>query len=873
MKACDVRLDTDLWQQVATRFIPGQTLIVLPSESACRIVQHDFQSRLSLYGGQFISLREWSTPLSQIPVTAGQQRQLLLFAALPDDLRTAWRLDDFFQARTTIRDFIQFWSELRRQGHRPEDALDDELPDSVRTGQNEIIAGYRRWLEAYRDRLRDANLDDLLFLPEMPASVEQWAVSPRHRPAVHLVLPGEDPEFVENLAKAWERDGGEATIWRQPLPNHPEFVTLRRLRVFRASDALSLTDRFLRETAAGETALAADPMLEHEVSRYWLPAEHYTFDRRPRYADTGIYHYLNAWQILLSGIPAESPNLLDITALAKVVRTPEFFQSHIPNGRDALEAMIRKQIDEDNTLWVETDFDSLRTGGEAARELTALAEILQEWRQCLTATDLERRLRALPSALPGTEEEWERLWEAADATLAIQRLLGEDTWRSLLGPNTLRWFLDYLSGIHLTYPTVPAPCKFIDLDDAWAADPSLPLHLLNIQEGIVPRRGATGFPWTSAQRRKLQIADAAGERAVQRECFLQMALSRRELTIYVQESPETEPSGFVAELIAWAEALRIPLAEATEPALERMSLYRQVCGFDTALTNLPDDAPDYVPLVEETDFPEHTVTISPSGLAALRKHPAEYYLRNVLRMLPTAENEPDGFSPLVLGRLFHDLMRRLALLGNSPCRETVEQHLSELLRDPYRRSLPLRASGIYFRKIVAPMLVDAVMTFFRELRPALHLPEEAPLRFSPERDRENRSRNLYETPDMTIILKGRPDVIIENGTDKAIIDYKLGKSKDLETADAGMQLRIYEYILQQTGISLFYSVQDSRFVPRKEDDLPLLEIVKPILDKVISSCRYPAKTAANSAYTALFNFDRNVPEDDSDETTDDGGSE
>jgi hypothetical protein len=847
--------------QIAGEVNPSGTVFVFPTPLLKRAFRHYLQSRFPLADVLVLSPGEFTARVGSRPQIRSPQRNLLLYAAIPDDIREKYRITDFFSGRAFVADCLRFHREVGNSDL--ETALDEALSPELTERQREMTDDYRRVLVLYTARLQQ--VDDPLF-PNIAHRLP-LPCSPVEYPKLVSVNITE-PDWPSILAE-WEATGGEVTEYLcQPVAPSGN---LRHLTLVETTDDRALLDRFLHDTAEDKGYILS-----------LLPDDDGVLAEKPYGLSSpivtgAITRYLKAWQILLSG--QTDHGSIRIESVTRALSEPIFVAAHLPCSGGVFRRELREALDEEGRIYTDTGFSGFAKGNAVcAQELRKLSEAFSTYLKANTPSRLSAILLALPKGIAASQGEWKTFWTAVDELQALSTLIDDSEWQRTLGAGTLRWFIEYLSFAGIALPSRDANFTEVTIDDVFLPDPSLPLHVLGLQEERLSANGA-GFPWTAHQRELLHLPGEAEAREQRRQILSHLILSAESAVLYYRTGSDTTPAGLIAELYEQAESAGIPITFMRDPAPDYHSLLRKRYPLCTEPKLSPTPRTVIIPLDSSEDFPDGTLRLSFTGYKLLRDDPAEFYLRNRIHLLPAVPSFQDVLSPLVLGNLFHEAMAAflpeldngtVAAQDHDDIALRFDAHLGRLVSGQYRQHMPAGSAQVFFSRVLRPAWGRAAADFIMQLPGLLWIPKEAIMRFEPEHGNELYERELLGELPLKVSVIGRPDLTMTIGPMEVVVDFKTGAAESLKKPPLSYQLYFYQFLrnLPEDSSLFFYAVANAEFVRPGKLKQPLAELIAEVLNNVFEAKGFEIGNNARSPYRPLFpgaTFDASDDETEEDE--------
>jgi len=345
-------------------------------------------------------------------------------------------------------------------------------------------------------------------------------------------------------------------------------------------------------------------------------------------------------------------------------------------------------------------------------------------------------------------------------------------------------------------------------------DKILYFHLI---EGVLPKSKAIDFMFTESQRKMLGLKTYNDIRQREKYYFFRNILNTQENHLFCIENEDEniERSSFVEELLIYLKdncleyhCVDEGYSDFFKAITKQKSDY--LINYNRDLSKLSDLDFYLIPSDFQTDFGvEKQITLSTYSLAELINDPMQWFIRYNLKFNNYLQPEEDRLNPKNIGILTHQFIESIYLkqvkkysnllkykqLLEAINEDNLNEVYNDLIQNKFLLKFPHDFSGKYFHNIIFPVVRNNIITFFRDKSLADISKNSIVLM-----ERLLPKVKLLQVEGIDIFLTGKPDLLIQDKEKFYIIDFKTGKLQK-------SQLILYKYLIQQN----FESVSELEF--------------------------------------------------------------
>ncbi len=859
---------------VALPMVDG-ALYIFPTEAAKRAAWREVQRQWRFESVRFLTMEEWKEALfvDDRPLLREEKRTLAFFASLHPEDKAALHITNYFQSIKTAQEFFDLWEEFNEE--LVPDDIDFERAEAADVEllgwQKSRFEALRRIKERYRLFIASKGFSDRIFLykPERLDSaalgdvecitfVNQFYYTALEKALIdRLAAAGKEVTLIYQLPAELV---DQATLAVRPFTlNELGGGRNQSIEVIECDDDASMLQALLQRLEAEEVRHIVNFHEHIEAAARLLSPERFHLGDTLRFAFTSPYHALEALHRLLSSIilePQRRKLLLPLQSWIDALQDDAF--SRLLFGADAASCraalnVLYSLVDE-SIQFIDLEGEFFRKREEAATLLQRVPELVRKALNASSIGEWAALLRdrlpidkvLLPEEAEGTDA-LDVFYDALADFCSLQEigLIGE--WGDLffdhhmpkevrLPAGILRLLLDYLKSrtVHRTLRPTGPRVEFVDLLDTRNLS-FKSVAVMNVVEKEIPHARQTPFLFTEKQRRFLGLKTFEDVLLREKYYFFRLLLTSPRVFLFTRRNIEqnVEVSSFIEEIRLFYD--RKKLIESAAAPLNYLDFCRCFLSAHDAFSPSVEEArsTDFyvIPFDKERDLPDGTLDLSFNALENLLDNPFAFYIQNIIEVSERPLIVKRRLSPNLLGQIVHDLMIEVwrpllavpqptVIAFDQVRREQIEAAAERTLYvDRYYYALPHDHSQIYFREIMMPQIVDAVLTFFARiaqleltgkpiyvLHENLTLPRTEPLDF-------------FQVDGLNVRLKGRADLLIEtaDGARRCIFDYKTGHAND----DQLLFYELYYYALKDAALagnvsSFFYMVRQKELTNGKK---------------------------------------------------------
>jgi hypothetical protein len=841
-----------------------KTVLIFPTEISKKQAQRLFQSQWRFTDTLFHTMEEFKELLfpGTVPVLKEEKRTLALYASLAPSVRKRFKMQNYFQSIEWAHHFFAFWEECTEE-NVPESTVLEKLLHSgceLQEWQKELYELLLSVKTHYGDFIHGKGYEDILFSHRTEKADFAFFVNYARFVFVNqYYYTASEKEFIARLDQA----GKETVIYYQ-MPSRfikwpdmePQSFSFSQLAAERnqnvtireARNELSMMAALSQELADNDEVVIIDPNPQQNAYYRFLSLQHIALHMSFSFQQTCIYRFFNHLYGLLDSVILDSEDhlqLLPLQSLLDVMTDSTFYGYFCPDStRPARHRFCEQGCLHLYTL-IEQDFKYIDLEGHFFRMPHAGVKAIQPFVEPILAL-LQRlaRVKDMSQLLDLIDQqsgldikmmlnEYERSY--SDILDVFYQTLADfsgldavglvDDWHACfigdaphaelaMSRSWLRFFLEYFKPQRVHYSTQDMHTSRVEITNLLDTRNIDYKHiaLVNMQEGILPRAPQTPFLFNETQRRFLGLKTYEQVRLREKYYLARLLCTTPRVDLYCIKNTDRniEVSSFVEEVGLFWDREKLYHQEVSDESYR--AIYEHLLpAAESRTAGRLSSAFFAIPFERHRDFPEKVHALSFYQYQALREQPFMYYIRHLLGFQPRATKVEMNFTPLLLGRLAHEILNTMwklfiedtsALPGSLSWLELYQRFAQPafdqvLKMERYARyRIPKNHTLTYFEQVQWPMLQRGMNYLFTYLAQDLALPS-GQTRVYPESQFSNRTESEgqpfatvpYQEGALSIYLAGRADLRLENPSPpaKMIFDYKTG------SIDA-TQLLFYEWL-------------------------------------------------------------------------------
>lgn len=841
-----------------------KAVFIFPTEISKKQAQRLLQNQWRLTDTLLLTMEEFkelSFP-STVPLLKEEKRTLALYAALPLSVRKRFKMQNYFQSIEWAHHFFSFWEECNEENVAEEVVLEKLLNSGceLQEWQKELYELFRVVKTQYGDFIHNKGYEDILFSHRTEKIDFTFFLNYERFVFVNqYYYSAAEKEFIARL----EQSGRETVIyyqmpsrfikWPDLEPQNFSFSQLAAERnqavtIHEAKNELSMMAALCNELADSADVVIIDPNPQQNAYYRFLSLPHLHLHMSFSFQQTSIFRFFTHLYGLLDSLILDSEDhvqLLPLQSLLEAMTDSAFLGYFCPEATSQARQRFCEQgclslydLVEQDFRYIDLDGHLFSLAHSGVRALQPFVKPLLDLLQRLTRVKNMSHLLDLIDQPGGVDiklmlNEYERSY--SDILDVFYQTLADfsgldavglvDDWQECFtgaGPYTdlalsrswFRFFLEYFKPQRVHYATRDmrgSRVEITNLLDTRNLDYAH-IALVNLQEGILPRAPQTPFLFNETQRRFLGLKTYEQVRLREKYYFARLVCTTPRVELYCIKNTERniEVSSFVEEVgLSW-DQLKLVRQEVSDEG------YRAIYEHLLPTTHHPkavslSSAFFTIPFERRRDFPEKVQSLSFYQYQAMREQPFMYYIRHLLGFQPRATSVEMNFTPLLLGRLAHEILNAMwnlfiqdasSLPGSLSWHEIYQRYAQPafdqvLKTERYARyRIPKNHTLTYFAMVQWPMLQRGMNYLFTYLTQDLELPP-GQTRVYPESQFSNPVESEgrpfvtipYQQGSLALFLAGRADLRLESSSSgrKMVFDYKTG------SIDA-TQLLFYEWL-------------------------------------------------------------------------------
>lgn len=867
------RLHCSFAESVQARALAEQpaagTVFVFPAEISKKQAQRLFQKQWRGTDTLFLTMEEFKELCfpSAVPLLKEEKRTLAFYESLQPAMRRRFRIQNYFQSIEWAHHFFSFWEECNEENIAEETVIGTlhQSGCELQDWQKELFMDLVAIKEQYGDFVHRRGYEDILF--SRRSETTDWSAFADYDRFVFVnqyYYTATEKALIAQLDRAsrttviYYQMPARFISWPEMEPQPFSLSQLqpeqnRQLRIREAKNVFSMMAALADDTADDSDLVIIDPNPQMNPYYRFFALDRLRLHMSVPFQQTTLYRFFTHLYHLLDGLmhdPDDHLLLLPLQAIMDVVTDSDFYGYFSPDQQ----LSHRNAFCEQGCLslydLVEQDFKYVDLEGRlfhmphpAVKAATPyLAPLLELMMNVTGVRSMAGLLDVIDqpagvnvkSIINEHERSYSDILDVFYQTLADFAALDSvglvDDWSECLNGEVsaseamkskswLRFFLEYLKPqrIHFSTRELRGPrVEITNLLDTRNLD-YRHVAVINMAEGVMPRAPQTPFLFNESQRRLLGLKTYDQVRLREKYYFTRLLCTTPFVDLYSIKNTErdVEVSSFVEEVrLSWS-AHHLEFQELSDrqyPSVYARLLAQPARHLPTPLS----PAFFAMPFDRRLDLAAERQTLSFYQYQSLREQPFIYYIRHLLRIQPRNTDVEMNFTPLLLGRLAHELLNTMWYLFMQDTTGLPDQlswpHIYQRYAEQaYHRVLnteqfaryriPKNYTRTYFEQVQWPMLQRGMRYFFTYLAQDLKL-DPGQTRVYPEASFSSRLESdgrpfvtvEFAAAPLAIHLAGRADLRLEAQTPecKLIFDYKTG------SIDA-TQLLFYEWLYYRSG--------------------------------------------------------------------------
>lgn len=864
-----------LFQALSQQTQLNHALFIFPTQAGVRAAIREFQNTWAFQNIRFVTMEELKALLfvSDQPLLKEEKRTLAFYAALSEEHKRFFKINNYFQSIELAHHFFDLWEEFNEE--RLPDELDEqrllEFDAALLDWQADTYAQLCSIKQSYRETIERKGFTDAIFLYQSQHLRLDAFEDIQH---VHFVNQFYYTELEKYIIEVFAEHGAEVTLHYQLPAELVNTETLEitpfsvqdlgagrneRINIFECKNEFTMLLALLRQihNQPLRHVINFSPN-SHPFSRF-LSADAFHISSSVKCTDTSIFHVLQTAHLLIDTLvyePTRGKLLLPIQAILDAMLNPHFsaFLLRSESRQEVLDALY--DLMDWDTKFIDLDGHFFLTQKCAAVE--AIKTLLKFVRSLLKIHSISDFVNFIDSktGIPTETVFSERDIKYSNLREVFYRALADfqalehigvvDNWDELFfnprlpaearrATGIFLLFLDYLKSRSVRFTTKPVEAPRVEFTSLQDTRNIFYKHVavMNVIESEIPHPRQTPFLCTERQRQALGLKTYDDIKLREKYYLMRLVLTTPQVTLLTQKNIENnvDVSSFVEELRLFAK---------DQVTVTRFEQENYAQFYDALLEPEHDYAPDRqrpmqdafyaIPLNIERDFVFKSLNLSYYALSNLLKNPFAFYVNNLIRLEEQTKTVDADYSAKLIGNIVHeclnivwrDLLQEFIV---SPVTidflsisdDLIDRALHKTLQqDRFYYASTHNHAQIYFMEILLPRIKQGIRQFFEYLhRIGLG---GVPLEIFPEKD-EVMLRDKYvpyiksENIDFSVNIGGRADLRLEAPETSRyyIFDYKTGGYDRHQLVLYELYYHLVEHPEWQSQVfSYFYQVLDGQ---------------------------------------------------------------
>ncbi len=817
----------------------NHALFIFPTQAGVRAAIREFQNKWAFQNIRFVTMEELKALLfvNDQPLLKEEKRTLAFYAALSEEHKRFFKINNYFQSIELAQHFFDLWEEFNEE--RLPDELDEqrllEFDAALLDWQAETYAQLCSIKQSYQETIEHKGFTDAIFLYQSKHLRLDVFADIQH---VHFVNQFYYTELEKYIINVFAEHGAEVTLFYQLPAELVNTETLEitpfsvrelganrneRIDIFECKNEFTMLLALLRQVHSQPLrhVINFSPN-SHPFSRF-LSVDTFHISSSVKGTDTSIFNVLQTAHMLIETLVDESTRgklLLPIQSILDAMLNPHFsaFLLRSESRQEVLDALY-DLIDWDiKFIDLDGHFFLTHKKSAAVEAIKALLNFVASLLKVHSITDFVNVIDSEPGIpTDGVFSEHEInssnlrevFYRALADFQALEHINVVDNWDELFfnprlpaearrAAGIFLLFLEYLKSrsVRFTTKSVETPrLEFTSLQDTRNIFYKN-VAVMNVIESEIPHPRQTPFLFTERQRQALGLKTYDDIKLREKYYLMRLVLTTPQVTLLTQKNIENnvDASSFVEELRLFAK---------DQVTVTRFEQENYAAFYKTLLNAEHSYAPDRqrqtqdsfytIPLHIERDFVFKSLNLSYYALSNLLKNPFAFYVKNLIRLEEQTKTVDADYSAKLIGNIVHeclnivwrDLLQEFIV---SPVTidflsisdDLIDRAMHKTLeQDRFYYASTHNHAQIYFMEILLPRIKQGIKQFFEYLH-RIGL-SGVPLEIFPEKD-EVLLRDKYvpyiqsETIDFSVNIGGRADLRVEAPETSRyyIFDYKTG---------------------------------------------------------------------------------------------------
>ncbi len=832
-----------------------KTAIFFPSNKSRNLAMNALQKESGFKRIDLYTLEDLNklALLNEKPLLQDAKRTLLFYQSLSDDIKSKYHLMDYFNSLNFMNQVLNLFSELSEENVQLEEINSTLIEQGYLSDwQMSFWQDLLSVRESYYNRLRDTNFADQIFLKLNIKSIEiffsdydnivfanQFYFTNREKEVIKILAEKnlsvymwyqfpEDlldktslnvkPFMLQDLLPKKDKIDNKISIYN--CPN--DFVMLLEgIKIIENNNIKDIVDfdfykndwfsllsnnKFnLPQSYSFENSelfnfmkillnLFESRVYSNEAKKYFLPLQQVY----------KAFNYSYFYKYFFNTVNEDNNNKIQLAFRELALRNYLYF-----------DAQCIDFITDDETVIALSNFNKLFNKLLSIQNLNNFIAVFDHNDGILLSKIINQDNLDKTDIL-------EQFYEVLSNLSSIEELSIVQSWKEVfckkpLIISILRFFLESVKGIMVSFKSEnQGLISFNTLVDTRNLSYEKIIYF-HLTEGILPKSKAIDFLFTEAQRKILGLKTYEDIRLREKYYFFRNILNTQESHLFCIENEDDniEKSSFVEELLIYLKdncTERNHIDTGYKPffleLLKEQQHIKKNYNLDSKRLSklefylLPSDINNDLGI-------EKKIVLNTYSLTELITDPMAWYINSHLKFKNLIQPETDRLNPKIIGIITHELIENLYRKKTKEYNKTLifekfleafnNEYLDEVYCDLIFKKNTLKFphdfSGKYFHNILFPIVKKNLITFFEEKQfTDISRNSEVYMEYSiPE-------TKLLTFNNISVFLRGKPDLLIQDEKKFFIIDFKTGKLQK-------EQLILYKYLIQQN----FVTTQDLDF--------------------------------------------------------------